>query len=125
MDPVTIGTVVASMLSTAFAQGVGGEAAKHAVQSIVGLVRGRLTGNGRGDTELAALEQNPADGDAVAAVGRIIDAEAADETFRQQLRALISEARQDAAMNNFVTNVESGANVGKIVNIGHIDNAQF
>jgi hypothetical protein len=126
MDTATIGIVTASLMAQAFAQGVAGETAKKAVESIVGLVRGRLGNRGGSARALAALEQNPTDADRIAVVGRLIDEETADEPFGYRLKELIEAARRtDPAVNTFVTEVRAGASVEKIVNIGHIDRAEF
>jgi hypothetical protein len=66
------------------------------------------------------VEQAPTDASAVQTLARAIDLQiTAEPALRGELEKLIEDAKGDATVGQFVTNVCDDAQVGKIVNIGN------
>lgn len=119
MDPLSL-TVAALLTKVATTVGAGaGDAAVAALKRLSHAVRVRLARRRDGTQVLDAAEAQPDDDAGTQQLAAALDTEiGADPGFAEVLRALVEEARAaDPSIAKFITRVEAGAQVGKIVNI--------
>jgi hypothetical protein len=127
MDPVSL--TVAGLVAKAALEAVGDAAGQRAwsgLGRVLAALRRRFVGDEPAGQALAAVEQAPDDQDCVAALATIVQQRVdADEGFRDELEALVAEARRDPVAGQFVTEVYGNAQVGKLVNISQARDVTF
>jgi hypothetical protein len=94
-----------------------GEKAVEKLERLYGLIKTRLTADGESLT-LLNLQQAPGDEGAKSAVAESLSRKmASDPKLAEEVRRLVTEAKNDPSVSQFLTQVYGGE-VGKIVNIG-------
>ena len=122
MEPLSL--TVATLLATKAGEAFGSETAKRAwslLRRLAEAVQRKLSGDPEAEDKLAELEAQPGDDEKVQAVAGTIGAHAgADPAFKEELEALVAEARDDPDLGRFVTTITGNASVGKVTNIGTV-----
>jgi hypothetical protein len=115
LDPVS--AVVAALL-TSFA-GEAGKTAWTGLQRLTNIVRRKFAGDPKAEAALKSAEANPRDEGRLEALAEAVRTHAdQDPQFRDDLKKLVEEAKQQESTGQFVNQVSNAASIGKWVQVG-------